>query len=328
MKSPRLSQILMSKSVSDPINSSSSGKIVWQDVDGVLLLDKPLGPSSNHAMQQARRLMKARKAGHGGTLDPLASGLLPVCFGEATKFSASLLDADKTYVATVRLGEKTTTGDAEGEVLEARPVNVTFEQIQAVVAQFRGAITQCPPMYSALKHQGRPLYELARQGIEVERVSRQVTIHRLDVIACNAPLLEIEVDCSKGTYIRTLAEDMGAALGCGAHLAALRRTRIGPLSLQQAVTLDQLQSAENPLNCLLPIDSVLASWPALALPSDLAKRLLQGQRLAKGSVVQPEHCVGKRCRLYSDGRFIGIGQFVDDVLQPCRLIGTSGEDKF
>ena len=225
-------------------------------VDGVLLLDKPVGLSSNDALIKAKRVLNAKKAGHTGTLDPFATGLLPLCFGEATKFSQDLLEADKTYEATVHLGIMTTTGDTEGETIEERAVDVTVGAIEAALARFRGPIFQVPPMYSALKRDGKPLYHYARQGIELEREPRTVTIHSLTLVACDGMTAELDVACSKGTYIRTLAEDIGRALGCFAHLTALRRTQVGPFSLQGAVTLEALQASEAPAQALIAIDEL------------------------------------------------------------------------
>ncbi|MDC8773089.1 tRNA pseudouridine(55) synthase TruB [Roseateles albus] len=252
-------------------------------VHGVLLLDKPLGLSSNDALQKAKWLLRAEKAGHTGTLDPLATGLLPLCFGAGTKFSQVSLDADKAYEATLFLGLTTTTGDAEGEVLdrsEAAARAVTREQIEAACAQFTGAIDQVPPMYSALKHEGRPLYEYARAGIVIERPSRRVTIHSIDIVDWQAEQLTIAVRCSKGTYIRTLAEDIGRVLGCGASLSALRRTGSGPLNVAQAISLDALAAlTEIEREALLrPPDSLLADWPELRLDSAEAARFSTGLR--------------------------------------------------
>ena len=204
---------------------------------GVLLLDKPIGWTSNDALQKAKGILRAEKGGHTGTLDPLATGLLPLCFGAATKFSQISLDADKTYRATLRLGQRTSTGDREGEVLEERPVAVDRAAIEVALERYTGEIDQQPPMYSALKHQGRALYDYARAGIEIERPTRRVTIHRIDIVDWQSPDLVLDVHCSKGTYIRSLAEDVGRVLECGAHLAALRRTGSGPLQLQNAVTI-------------------------------------------------------------------------------------------
>ena len=209
-------------------------KIVRRAVHGVLLLDKPLGLSSNQALQQAKRLYRAEKAGHTGTLDPLASGLLPLCFGAATKFAQVSLDADKAYRATLVLGQRTSTGDGEGALVEERPVNVDRAAIEAACARFTGSLLQLPPMHSALKHEGRALYEYAREGVEIEREPRQVQIYGIDIVVWHDAVLVIDVRCSKGTYIRTLAEDIGAALGCGAHLGALRRTASGPLPVRRS----------------------------------------------------------------------------------------------
>lgn len=248
---------------------------------GVLLLDKPLGLSSNDALQKAKRLFRAEKAGHTGTLDPLATGLLPLCFGAATKFSQVALDADKRYTATLKLGQTTTTGDAEGEVRETRPVPaLTLEQIEQACAACTGLIDQVPPMHSALKHEGRALYEYAREGVEIEREARRITIHRIDIVSWQADLLEIDVHCSKGTYIRTLAESMGELLGCGAHLVALRRTGSGALALQGAVTLDALADMTESERdaCLMPVDTLVADWPQVSLDASEAGRMLTGLR--------------------------------------------------
>ncbi|HJV71137.1 MAG TPA: tRNA pseudouridine(55) synthase TruB [Ideonella sp.] len=249
---------------------------------GVLLLDKPVGLSSNDALQKAKRLYRAEKAGHTGTLDPLASGLLPICFGAATKFSQASLDADKAYTAVLRLGQRTTGGDREGDVIEERPVEVTPAQIDAACAAFVGAIDQVPPMHSALKKDGRALYEYARAGIEVEREARRVTIHAIDMLGWDDASLEltIGVRCSKGTYIRTLAEDIGERLGCGAHLAALRRTGTGALTLAGAITLDALAGLDEPARDALlhPPDCLLGDWPLLRLAEAEAARFLSGLR--------------------------------------------------
>ncbi|HSQ72509.1 MAG TPA: tRNA pseudouridine(55) synthase TruB [Rubrivivax sp.] len=247
---------------------------------GVLLLDKPLRWTSNDALQKAKGLLRAEKGGHTGTLDPLATGLLPLCFGAATKFSQASLDADKTYRATLKLGQRTSTGDREGEVLQTRPVQSDRAAVDAACARYVGPIEQLPPMHSALKHQGRALYDYARAGIEVEREPRRITIHRIDIVEWQAESLVIDVACSKGTYIRTLAEDIGAALGCGAHLAALRRTGSGGLRVEDTVSLEALAAmteAEREAR-LLPADVLLAAWPAVHLPDDEAGRFLTGLR--------------------------------------------------
>ena len=259
---------------------TASLRIPRRAVHGVLLLDKPIGLSSNDALQKAKRLFRAEKAGHTGTLDPLATGLLPLCFGAATKFSQVSLDADKAYRATLMLGTTTTTGDAEGTVRQQRPVRLDRAAIEAACARFTGAIKQVPPMHSALKHQGRALYEYARAGVEIDRAPRALTIHRIDIVAWQDATLVLDVVCSKGTYIRTLAEDIGEALGCGAHLAALRRTASGPLTLAGAVTLPALEAmteAERDA-CLLRPDTLLADWPEIRLPADEAARFLTGLR--------------------------------------------------
>jgi tRNA pseudouridine55 synthase len=224
-------------------------QLIVRDLDGVLLLDKPVGLSSNDALIKAKRVLNAKKAGHTGTLDPFATGLLPLCFGEATKFSQDLLEADKTYETIVHLGQTTDTGDTEGEVIDTRDVNVTLEQIDAVLAQFRGPIAQVPPMYSALKRDGKPLYEYARAGITLEREARNVIIHKLELISYEAPFLKLSVTCSKGTTSACWARISASALGCGAHLNALRRTQVGALTTEHMITLDALVAHEAPLGC-------------------------------------------------------------------------------
>ncbi|TFW29245.1 tRNA pseudouridine(55) synthase TruB [Duganella callida] len=293
-------------------------------VDGVLLLDKPVGLSSNDALIKAKRVLNAKKAGHTGTLDPFATGLLPLCFGEATKFSQDLLEADKTYDTIVHLGQTTDTGDTEGQVLETREVDVTVEQIETVLAQFRGPIKQVPPMYSALKRDGKPLYEYAREGITLERAARDVVIHKLELIAYEAPFLKLSVTCSKGTYIRVLGEDIGKALGCGAHLNALRRTQVGALTTEHMITLEELAAHETPLSLLSPVDALLSSFPAVQLNAELAKRFLNGQRLPLGK--EPGIQVPKvqgRVRVYLDDKLLGtaiLGEY--SILAPERLIAV------
>ena len=293
-------------------------------VNGVLLLDKPVGFSSNDALIKAKRVLNAKKAGHTGTLDPFATGLLPLCFGEATKFSQDLLESDKTYLATVHLGITTTTGDTEGEAVETKPVDVTLDQIEAALARYRGPILQTPPMYSALKRDGKALYEYAREGIVLEREARPVTIHALTLVAYDAPFLKIAVTCSKGTYVRVLGEDIGAALGCGAHLNALRRTEVGPLTVKGMITLDDLLAHPDPLSLLQPVDALLSSFPAIELTPELARRFLQGQRLALGKeeIAVPEQ--QGRVRIYHDGSLLGTGILGEyAILAPERLISTA-----
>jgi tRNA pseudouridine55 synthase len=292
-------------------------------VDGVLLLDKPVGLSSNDALIKAKRVLNAKKAGHTGTLDPFATGLLPLCFGEATKFSQDLLEADKTYEATVHLGIMTTTGDTEGDVIETREVDVTPELIEAALARFRGPILQVPPMYSALKRDGKAYYEYAREGITLEREARPVTIHGLALIDYTAPFLKIEVTCSKGTYVRVLGEDIGAALGCGAHLNALRRTKVGPLTIAGMVTLEALQAHPAPLSLLAPVDALLSSFPVVELTDELAKRFLQGQRLALGKEPVAVPAEQGRVRVYCGGKLLGTAQLQEySILAPERLIAA------
>ncbi|VTU29326.1 tRNA pseudouridine synthase B [Variovorax sp. PBL-H6] len=255
-------------------------RVQRRPVHGVLLLDKPLGLSSNQALQKAKWLLRAEKAGHTGTLDPLASGVLPLCFGAATKFSQLHLEADKTYEATARLGIRTTTGDAEGEVIEERPVAVTPADLARVQVQFTGPIRQVPPMHSALKKDGKALYEYARQGIEVERAAREVVIHALALSQLSAHEIRIQARVSKGTYVRTLGEDIGEALGCGAHLSALRRTATGDFQASQCVTLEALEamSEEERIAHLLPVESLVASHSSVMLAAEDAARFLSGLR--------------------------------------------------
>lgn len=288
-------------------------------LDGVLLFDKPLHLSSNTALQKVRRLFRAEKAGHTGTLDPLATGLLPICFGEATKFSNALLDADKTYRALLRLGQTTTTGDAEGELIAECVVEVKPPDVDAVLARFRGEILQLPPMHSALKHQGKPLYEYIRKGETIAREPRSVVIYELILHSFSGNELDITVRCSKGTYIRTLAEDIGAALGCGAHLTALRRTAIAHFDLHNGYSLQQLETmAEGERDaCVLPLESLMPDLPTLHLDTVQVRRLAQGQRLGLDTVL-PDGKV----RLHGPEGFIGLGLLQGHRLAPERLISA------
>ena len=309
------------------MNGPARPKIPRRLLDGVLLLDKPLGLSSNDALIRAKRIYLAKKAGHTGTLDPLATGLLPLCFGEATKFSQDLLEADKTYEATMRLGVRTTTGDAEGEALETREVSCDEAAIHAAMTGFRGDITQIPPMYSALKRDGKPLYEYARAGQTVEREARNVTILALEMIACALPNVTFRVTCSKGTYVRTLAEDIGEKLGCGAHLVALRRTGVGMLTLENAVTLDTLSEAtpEERDRWLQPVDALLSTFPAVLLDADASRRFTQGQRL-KLADISDAPANADRVRVYSrdEHRLLGVARAGEGVLAPERLVVSAG----
>ena len=289
-------------------------------VDGVLLLDKPPGVTSQKAVSRVKALFNAAKAGHTGTLDPIATGLLPIAFGEATKFSAALLDASKSYAATVRLGQTTTTGDLEGEVTRTCPVSATLTDIEAVLPQFRGEILQTPPMYSALKRDGKPLYEYARQGVELPREPRRVSIAELRVEAYDGAELRISVSCSKGTYIRVLAEDIGRALGCGGCLSALRRTGVGHLRIDQAVTLealDDLGETERRAR-LLPVDAMLAGVPVVELDDAAAERLTTGMAVQYGRPAQTG-----LVRVYARRGFLGLEFDSDGRLQPRRLIASS-----
>ncbi len=292
---------------------------IYRPLDGVLLFDKPLELSSNTALQKVRRLFQAEKAGHTGTLDPLATGLLPICFGEATKFSVALLDADKTYRALVKLGITTTTGDAEGEVIAELPVECTHTDVETVLEKFRGEIQQLPPMHSALKHQGKPLYEYIRKGETIERELRNVVIHELILHSYTGNELNISVRCSKGTYIRTLAEDIGAVLGCGAHLIGLRRTAIAHFNLSDGYTLQQLteMNDEQRQACVLPLETLIPNMPKLYVDDLQVKRLAQGQRLALDTGL-PDGKIG----LYGTDGFIGTGLLQGRRLAPDRLLSS------
>lgn len=294
-------------------------KRIKKNVNGVLLLDKPLGFSSNQALQKVKWLYQAAKAGHTGTLDPLATGLLPICLGEATKFAQYVTDADKTYFATIKLGVTTTTGDAEGEVIITTLVNISSAQFAAACQQFIGEISQMPPMYSALKHEGRALYEYARQGVDIARQSRLIHISNIVVEKFEADIAQITVVCSKGTYIRTLAEDIGAKLGCGAHLIGLRRTETAGYLLPNAVTIEQLEAMSNEvrISLLLPVDSAIENLPKVILDTDAAFYIMQGQAVWQAGKV-PDGDL----RLYDEqNHFLGLGGLQDDgKIAPKRLI--------
>lgn len=291
-----------------------------RDINGILLLDKPAGYTSNQALQAVKRLLQARKAGHTGSLDPLATGLLPLCFGEATKVSQFLLDADKRYWVAIRLGQTTSTYDAEGELVMTRPVDhLTRPAIAAALRRFQGEIQQVPPMYSAIKQAGQPLYKLARAGIEVERTPRRVIIHALSLVRWEDDRLELEVTCSKGTYIRSLAHDLGEILGSGGHVTALRRLATGGFSVEQAITLEALQNLpeDGRLARLLPLDQALTHLPAVDLSLNAAFYLCQGQ-----VVTAPHGVPAGVVRLYeAGGRFLGLGEVQSDGrVAPKRLL--------
>lgn len=299
-------------------------------ISGILVLDKPIDKSSNWALQVSKAIYKANKAGHTGSLDPLATGVLPVCFGEATKFSQYLLDSDKVYRSTFTLGVATASGDAEGEILETQSAaHISEQQVIDTLPQFRGEITQVPSMFSAIKHEGQPLYKLARQGKEVERKSRVVTIFDLQLEAYRPgehPQVDVYVSCSKGTYIRSIAEDLGKALGCGAHVSMLRRVGAGPFEEAQALTLEQLQvlrdkEAFDELDDLLqPVDKALEHLPSIALDDELVDYLKQGQ-----AVMVPKAPKAPEFKIYAEsGDFLGIGEINDDgLVKPRRLIATN-----
>ena len=290
-------------------------------IDGVLVLDKPIGMSSNAALQIAKRLLGAEKAGHTGTLDPLATGVLPLCFGAATKLAQVSLDADKRYLATLHFGITTTTGDLEGEVVRSAAASIGREDLEAACRRFTGALRQRPPMHSALKKDGKPLYEYARAGIEVEREARDVTVHAIGIVEGEGDRWTIDVACSKGTYIRTLAEDIGEALGCGAHLAALRRSGSGSLSLADAVTVEALEAlpeAER-TSLLLPSDALVTQWPAVHLSDDEAGKFLAGIRRRTDLADAPS------VRVYGpgEGAFLGIAHIVAGELIATRLLSPA-----
>lgn len=297
-----------------------------RNINGIVLLDKPLGITSNRALQIVKRLFNAAKAGHTGSLDPLATGLLPLCLGEATKVSGFLLDADKSYLATMKLGIKTSSADAEGEVIQTRPVeDYSKKQIKVAVENFIGDIEQIPPMHSALKVDGQPLYKLAHQGKVIERKARSVHIFSIDVLRIENDEMDIEVHCSKGTYIRTLAEDIGEKLGCGAHLSALRRTESGPFHLQESITLEELERlTENAKedgfakadSILMPAEEALDDWESVNLTEDAAFYICRGQ-----AVQVPNTPTEGLVRLFSEEKgFLGIGEIMDDGrVKPNRL---------
>lgn len=309
-------------------------------IDGVLLVDKPQGLSSNQVLGRVKYLFRALKGGHSGTLDPMATGLLPILLGEATKFSQLGLDADKEYEATVMLGVTTTTGDVEGDPIEQKPVKVSPAQLQILVENLQGEQDQMPPMYSALKHQGKPLYDYARRGIVIDRKPRRICIHKTEILECQLPVVRMRIACSKGTYIRSLAETLGERAGCGAHLIGLRRTRSGSLSLQNAVTLDTLSQAlpETLAGHLLPADSMAQAWPRLQLTQAQAQKFRHGQALpwlidpkssldtcqtgCPADVTKQDDNPGKvSLRVYSQtDEFLGIASWKAGLLQPVRLV--------
>jgi tRNA pseudouridine55 synthase len=296
-------------------------KIQRRRIDGILLLDKPVGLSSNQALQKVKWLYRAAKAGHTGTLDPFASGLLPLCLGEATKFSQFLLDADKAYEAEVRLGIRTSSGDREGDILAQRPVEVSERQLRSALHAFLGEIEQIPPMHSALKHHGRPLYEYARQGLEIERKARRVTVHGIDLLSFDGQLCRLRIRCGKGFYVRALADDLGEKLGCGGFLANLRRLASGPFDLANAVSLEALlamsEAERDPR--LLPADAAIDSLPYQMLGAEAAWQISHGQ-----PVWLPQLVIGTVSRLYDQaGQFLGVGEVnADGKLAPKRLLAA------
>ncbi len=299
-----------------PATSSARSK---RRIDAVLLLDKPRGLSSNAALQRAKGLYRAQKAGHTGTLDPLATGLLPICFGDATKFAQALLDADKTYAAVVRLGTTTTTGDAEGEVVAARSVTTSREELESLLQKFVGRIAQVPPRHSALKRDGRKYYEYARAGVEIVRHAREVDIREIELVSWRPPDLELRVRCGKGTYIRVLAEDIGAALGCGAHLTGLSRTGSGGFALADAVTLDDLQQRPEAARdaALLPVDALVAGLARLDLADNDSIRLAHGQAVVRAGLADGI------VRVYTAGGFAGVASVAGGIVRARRLVAQT-----
>lgn len=295
-------------------------------VNGILLLDKSSGYSSNSALQKVKRLFRAKKAGHTGNLDPLASGMLPICFGEATKFSQFLLESDKTYRVSALLGIRTTTSDAEGDVISERVVpTLTFEEIDRKFDAFRGGIDQIPSMFSALKYQGQPLYKLARQGITVERPSRSVMVYDLTVMNFNNSIIEFDLQCSKGTYVRTLVDDFGEVLGCGAHVIALRRLLVGPYPYESMVTMEQLEAKRDHFpeldQHLLPISTSVSKFPEIQLTESMAFYVRQGQSV----IISNAPSSGFVRIATKAGRFLGVGEIIDGSrLAPRRLVGRLG----
>lgn len=291
-------------------------------VDGVLLLDKPAGLTSNAALQKAKRLYRAEKAGHTGTLDPFATGLLPLCLGEATKFSQFLLDADKVYRAEVKLGMRTSSGDRDGEIIATRPVEVSEQALRQALLPFLGEIEQVPPMHSALKHQGRPLYEYARKGVEIERPPRRVMVRGLELEAFSGDACTVHVHCGKGFYVRALADDLGEVLGCGAHLAGLRRLAAGGFEVAAAVTLAELEAMSEAQRDarLLPADALIAVLPELRLEAEAAWQIGHGQ-----AVWLPRLQLGMQHRIYApDGRFLGVAEVnTEGKLAPKRLLASA-----
>lgn len=302
-------------------------KTKWRPVDGIVLLDKPIGLSSNQALQRVRRLFRAAKAGHTGALDPLATGMLPLCLGEATKFSQFLLDADKRYITCIQLGKRTTTGDREGDVLTDLPVpDLTDEALESVLNRFRGEIEQIPPMYSALKHEGKPLYEYARQGIVIERKRRQVTIADLTLVSRTADTLTLDIRCSKGTYIRTIGEDIGEMLGCGAHLHSLHRVSTAGYLAENMLTLEAFETiaeqGEDALDALLlPMDTAVEHLDKVFFSPEQTKDMMFGRSVPNETLLMD----GSLVRLYDQmtQRFLGLGIPKESIIRPHRLVNTS-----
>lgn len=295
-----------------------------RDLHGVLLLDKPQGMTSNDALQKVKWLFNAKKAGHTGALDPLATGMLPICFGEATKFSQYLLDSDKRYQVIAKLGERTDTSDADGQIICSKPVNITQSQIDEALTHFRGDILQVPTMFSALKHQGKPLYEYARQGIVIEREARPITVYENQFIQFDVTNheLTLEIHCSKGTYIRTIIDDLGELLGCGAHVIYLRRLQVSNYPIKKMVTLDALQNLADKDELLMPVDSPMNEYPKVILSEQQGKNILLGRTIEIDSIINEVNVSTKEnlVRIYQDQRFIGAGIQTNNKLSPKRLI--------
>lgn len=300
----------------------ATSKNIKKTINGILLLDKPTGITSNAALQRIKRLFHAKKAGHTGSLDPLASGMLPICFGEATKFSQYLLDADKRYFVKAKLGIRTATADKEGEIIAKREVPaLTKVQIDSAFDAFRGEIEQIPSMFSAVKYKGQPLYKLARKGIEVERKSRRIKIYELNVLDYENDIISFEVSCSKGTYVRTIVDDFGEAIGCGAHVIYLRRSTVGHFQMEEMTSLEKLENTEEEslMKYLSPLESMVGSWPGIELERHTAFYLQQGQAV----MVPQAPAKGWVRLLHKNGQFIGVGEILSDgKVAPRRLVNT------
>ena len=321
-------RVRMLMNTAEAVLSPARSKALLTDINGILLLDKAIGITSNKALQQVKYLFGAKKAGHTGNLDPFASGMLPICFGEATKFAGLLLEADKSYLGTAKLGERSDTADCDGKIIQQRPVpDLHFATVEQALLKFCGKLQQLPPMFSALKHKGQPLYKLARQGIEVPRQPREISIYKIELLEYQAPNITFKVECSKGTYVRTLVDDLGEDLGCGAHVTALRRLQVGHYSIEHChsfADLSAIVAQKNQLallDLLMPTDSAVVSWSTVVLSSFAVHCLLRGQNVTVADAPQRGQV---KLIAASNGNFIGIGQALGDgVIAPKRLVNTA-----